>query len=214
MHKQRILIILSLLLCLFFLSCENYKWYGEDEYPGVNYGNCDDIVGVLSDLLGKKGQGGVVFYDKGFYSDGWRYLEVAPANFEFNAQWGAYGYDFQGTQVDIGTGNTNTWVIVSELQKLSENGRAAQLCVGLNLNGYNDWFLPSSNELFAIYRNLHCRGFGDFGKGTNSSSNMNWNYWSSSQYNSNTALVRDFRSGNQLRSDKNNSRMVRVVRYF
>jgi hypothetical protein len=31
--------------------------------------------------------GGYVFYDKGSYSDGWRYLEAAPESAEFNAGW-------------------------------------------------------------------------------------------------------------------------------
>jgi hypothetical protein len=31
--------------------------------------------------------GGNIFYDKGDNSDGWRYLEAAPAEFEFEANW-------------------------------------------------------------------------------------------------------------------------------
>jgi len=31
--------------------------------------------------------GGIIFFDKGFFGDGWRYLEAAPANREFNARW-------------------------------------------------------------------------------------------------------------------------------
>ncbi|MDR0585032.1 MAG: DUF1566 domain-containing protein [Treponema sp.] len=33
--------------------------------------------------------GGLVFYDKGSYSDGWRYLEAAPSYREFKANWNA-----------------------------------------------------------------------------------------------------------------------------
>jgi hypothetical protein len=33
--------------------------------------------------------GGYVFYDKGEYSDGWRYLEAAPSSTEFKAAWNA-----------------------------------------------------------------------------------------------------------------------------
>ncbi|GHU33390.1 hypothetical protein FACS1894172_11810 [Spirochaetia bacterium] len=40
--------------------------------------------------------GGLIFYDKGDYSDGWRYLEVAPVTTETTAQWrhdsGVFGY--------------------------------------------------------------------------------------------------------------------------
>jgi len=31
--------------------------------------------------------GGIVFYDKGDNSDGWQYLEAAPVDFEFSANW-------------------------------------------------------------------------------------------------------------------------------
>jgi hypothetical protein len=31
--------------------------------------------------------GGIVFYDKGDNSDGWQYLEAAPPDFEFSANW-------------------------------------------------------------------------------------------------------------------------------
>ncbi|MDR0300928.1 MAG: DUF1566 domain-containing protein [Treponema sp.] len=31
--------------------------------------------------------GGIIFYDKGDNSDGWQYLEAAPPDFEFKANW-------------------------------------------------------------------------------------------------------------------------------
>ena len=38
--------------------------------------------------IGDKGPaGGTVFYDKGDNSDGWQYLEAAPVEFEFTANW-------------------------------------------------------------------------------------------------------------------------------
>jgi hypothetical protein len=36
--------------------------------------------------------GGFLFYDKRYYSDGWRYMEVAPVSTEWTAEWGATGY--------------------------------------------------------------------------------------------------------------------------
>ncbi len=39
---------------------------------------------------------GLVFYDKRYYSDGWRYLEMAPASTEWTAEWGAQGYLVKG----------------------------------------------------------------------------------------------------------------------
>ena len=48
-------------------------------------------VNAQEDLSYKVGDtgpaGGIVFYDKGEISDGWRYLEAAPPDFEFSANW-------------------------------------------------------------------------------------------------------------------------------
>ena len=44
--------------------------------------------GSRSYKVGDKGPaGGIVFYDKGDNSDGWQYLEAAPPDFEFEANW-------------------------------------------------------------------------------------------------------------------------------
>jgi hypothetical protein len=120
--------------------------------------------------------GGIVFYDKGFYSDGWRFMEAAPASSEFNAIWGSTSVYVTGTQKGIGTGRTNTNLIVAMQGGPNAAGTAAQRCAALNINGYTDWFLPSSDELDLMYQILHRIGLGEF---------QNTWYWSSSQ--SNTA---------------------------
>jgi hypothetical protein len=86
--------------------------------------------------------GGIVFYDKGTFSNGWRYLEAAPVETEVTAQWGAYGKDVAGTGTAVGSGKRNTQLIVDQLRALGENGMAAQLCASLDFDGYKDWFLP------------------------------------------------------------------------
>ncbi|MCK5267483.1 MAG: hypothetical protein KAR07_04900, partial [Spirochaetes bacterium] len=57
--------------------------------------------------------GGFICYDKGSYSDGWRYLEVAAASTEWTKQWGSYGSIIGGTYTAIGTGQANTTVVVT-----------------------------------------------------------------------------------------------------
>jgi hypothetical protein len=158
--------------------------------------------------------GGYIFYDKGEYSDGWRYMEVAPANSEFNAEWGAYGHDIAGTQVIIGSGKRNTELIVARFSELGETGMAAQMCRELNINGFSDWFLPSRDELNLMYVNIHLRGIGDFGQGTNDTSWMNWWYWSSSQDYADYAWGQHFASGLQHDDDENLQGRVRAVRFF
>ena len=46
------------------------------------------LVGVHDITLCRRGQSnGYVFYDKGFYSDNWRYLEATPAHAEIELNW-------------------------------------------------------------------------------------------------------------------------------
>src|SRR5680860_725664 len=73
--------------------------------------------------------GGYIFYDKGYYSSGWRYLEAAPMSTEwYNRKWGSYGTLIGGTGTGIGTGQSNTTTIMTWLNSHSETGKAAQLC--------------------------------------------------------------------------------------
>jgi len=150
--------------------------------------------------------GGIIFYDKGSISDGWRYLEAAPAEKEFTAQWGTFEENVSGTGTAIGNGKRNTQIIVDILKSLGENNRAAQVCTTLDINGYKDWFLPSTDELNLMYKNLAQKGLGGFGSG--------W-YWSSSQSNSNFfAWAQMFSNGYQYSSSKNFTFSVRAVRAF
>ena len=141
--------------------------------------------------------GGYVFYDKGNNNDGWQYLEAAPANTEFTAQWGHYGTDISGTRTVVGTGRQNTRLIGS--------GNAAQLCTQLTINGLTGWFLPSKDELDLMYKNLKAKGLGGF--------KDVW-YWSSSQYSNNYAWGQNFLSGGQKVNLKDSTNSVRAIRAF
>ncbi|GHV80550.1 hypothetical protein AGMMS49944_23410 [Spirochaetia bacterium] len=151
--------------------------------------------------------GGIVFYDKGVFSAGWRYLEAAPAETEWSGvQWGAYVKDVSGTSLAIGSGKRNTQVIVDRLRQLNETGRAAQLCTTLDFDGFKDWFLPSWDELNLMYTNLKAKGLGGF---------QNAWYWSSSEINTNIAWLQIFSDG--LKTSiygKDITIFVRAVRAF
>jgi hypothetical protein len=157
--------------------------------------------------------GGYVFYDKGYYSDGWRYLEAAPTSSEFNAIWGEW-LDIPGTQTGIGAGRNNTNLIVDFQGGSSEPGTAAQRCVALIINGYSDWFLPSKEELNLMYERLHLQGIGDFGQPTNDEWWMNWWYWSSSQDDDDHAWNQSFDDGYQGHNYKDTEYKVRAIRAF
>jgi hypothetical protein len=140
--------------------------------------------------------GGYVFYDKGVFSNGWRYLEAAPAETEFRAQWGAYEFDIVGTRKEVGFGRRNTEIIVEKLNQLGENGKAAQLCANLNFDGYKDWFLPSEDELELMYKNLRLKGLGGF-KTVRDRSYDTDVYWSSSQASNIVVWVQSFSTQEQ-----------------
>jgi hypothetical protein len=149
--------------------------------------------------------GGLIFYDKGAFSGGWRYLEAAPAEIEFIAPWGALGKDVSGTTTAIGTGKRNTQLIADYLRQTGESGRAAQLCTSLDFNGNKDWFLPSKDELNLMYTNLKQKGLRGF--------QNNW-YWSSSQASSSDVWYQDFSDGLQDSYFKRGNYCVRAVRAF
>jgi hypothetical protein len=152
--------------------------------------------------------GGIVFYDKGFYSNDWRYLEAAPVETEFTAVWGAYGVNIIGTGPALGSGKGNTSIIVERLGTLGESGCAAQLCARMNFSGFSDWFLPSKDELDLMYKNLKQKNAGEFG--------TKISYWSSTQANNESAWYQNFGNGRQFNygNYKYNAFLVRAIRSF
>jgi len=156
--------------------------------------------------IGERGPaGGIVFYDKVTFSDGWRYLEAAPTDTEIaNARWGTYKHDVSGTQMALGSGKRNTHLINDFLRSINESGRAAQLCTQLNSGGFTDWFLPSMEELNWMFLNLHKKGLGGF---------KNERYWSSSQVNATHAWYRHFGDNGRASYDKDKDGDGWVFRY-
>ncbi len=114
---------------------------------------------VLNYEVGDTGPaGGIVFYDKGFVSDGWRYLEAAPQDIQ-NSRWGCYDQWLSGTSLAIGSGLNNSQIIASQC---SDSSTAAVRCLNYTHNGFDDWYLPSQNEFSLIYQNLILNNIGNF----------------------------------------------------
>ncbi|MCL1930527.1 MAG: DUF1566 domain-containing protein [Treponema sp.] len=151
--------------------------------------------------------GGRVFYDKGVFSNGWRYLEVAPAETEFKAQWGYMGFFLGGTGTNIGSGKRNTQLIVERLNQRGESGKATQLCSNLNFDGFNDWFLPSIDEIELVYKNIAQKGLDTFSKDA----------WYSTSSERDVSSFHDFYFVNGSKSGgnkDNNNKYVRAIRAF
>ena len=102
----------------------------------------------------------------------------------------------------IGFGQVNTAIIVA---KQGVGSYAAQLCNNLIVDGYDDWFLPSIDELNKLYINkdLIC-GFAN-----------GW-YWSSSEdsVNANNAWLHVFITGIPFNLSKDLNSRVRAIRAF
>lgn len=154
--------------------------------------------------IGDRGPaGGWIFYDKGDSTGGWRYLEAAPDNLPGIVRWGCWGKSIPGAQgTAVGTGKSNTQAIIESC----EGYFAARLASAYDGGGKNDWFLPSKDELNAIYENLHKNGIGGLGGFRG--------YWSSSEYDARTAWGQGFLVGSQVHSTKELNVRVRAIRAF
>jgi tetratricopeptide (TPR) repeat protein len=73
--------------------------------------------------------------------------------------------------------STDSWKEINSLftKKRIPTDTAASICLGAEINGYSDWYLPTINELIVLFRNIGESSF-KVNPGINS-------YWSSTEYN-------------------------------
>jgi len=112
-------------------------------------------------------------------------------------QWYNDSYDSTGA-VSKSDGTSNTDIIV---QKQGNGSYAALICKKLSDYGYNDWFLPSEDELFCIYQNKD-----------NISGISFINYWSSTEFDVNNAVTINFYTGNKENNTKNTANGVICIK--
>jgi len=105
--------------------------------------------------LGSTGPGGgIVFYDKGNDSNGWRYLEYVLIDQGTRFMWATTSnsiYMDVSTEANatvIGTGKRNTDLILEGDPTAPE----ALACKNYNGGGKIDWFLPSRDELSELLK--------------------------------------------------------------
>jgi TolB-like protein len=138
--------------------------------------------------------GGLIFYVNPNANEGWKYLEAAPATAEATCQWSISQTISTKPIKDvrsIGTGKPNSEYIMQQAMQLGGGfGWAAQICDELEVNGFDDWFLPSRDELNVMWGVLHRRGLGGF--------KSEW-YWSSTPFNDDGTRIWiiDFTGGEQ-----------------
>lgn len=114
-------------------------------------------AGTVNYSIGSQGPaGGYVFYDKGSYTNGWRYLEVYPTS--FSGIWGCQGTLVTGITNTIGNGDLNTAAIVAAC---SSANAVARIIDNYTVNGFSDWYLPNNAEMNLICDNLFTPGIGN-----------------------------------------------------
>lgn len=111
------------------------------------------------------------------------------------------------TSTAIGTGLANSEAIINQVTGVggTDTLYAAKLCRDYNGGGLSDWFLPSRDELAQLHAQRDVQKSGGF---------TDESYWSSSESGIWDAYTQNFKNGQQNKSYKSFSRMVRPVRAF
>ena len=190
---------------------------GETYYWRIKAHNFNGISSLWSKVktnlynkygIGVKGEaGGIIFYDKGSYSDGWRYLEVAPLDTKAELQWGGRGIVTGTSSRQIGSGFTNTKNTITFLDSVGiSSDYAAKYCDELEINGYNDWYLPSYDELRNLPKVHYNLGIIEYGR-----------YWSSTEFDNYYARTIYFSKNNNYyyssyKHSKSDSKYVIAIR--
>ena len=164
----------------------------------------------IDSLYGKTYAGGLIFYLDTLNTYSFEGLVAAPEDQSTGIAWitgGSTQFTINGNTIDtIGTGLANTEAMMNQAEY---TGGAAKVCLDyMIMEGavtYDDWFLPSKDELHEMYENLKSNGFGGFAADF---------YWSSTENGFNDAWGQNFNNGLQVDPSKSNNRHVRAVRAF
>ena len=174
-------------------SIPEFGWTGEEGEEEVTV------------TIGMDYRGGKVAYllqsgDPEYDADVQHGLIAAPSDQSTGAAWGCVGTATGASGTAIGTGSQNT---INIMNNCATEGIPARICGDLTLGGYNDWYLPSKDELNKLYLNKAAiGGFEDV------------YYWSSSEFNSNYAWRQYFGWDYQNNTPKADTSLVRAIRTF
>ena len=205
MVLKRFLLAIPILLVVLFSSF-NFS----SERCGITSGDTQPKVSKMS--IGMEAHGGVVFHLDKSRTHG---LVVATENVGYRSskyQWGCAGTKVLGANGSkVGTGLSNTTSIAGSCK---DQMNAAQACLDYKKDGYEDWYLPSLEELELISKHL--------GGGSEFSELVNFdrtNYFSSSQlkdekYQSNYAWTFNLIEDYSTFSLKSSNHKVKAIRSF
>ena len=164
-------------------------------------------------------KGGIIAYKKSAYTNGWKYIEIAT-NDLISEEWGCMNSSITNAQFNqLGTGLQNSYAILNKHNELNNYYFNPSICSNLNngtltsktaifsiLNNSKDWFIPSFNELQAIYNNLNGNSAVNF---------ENHKYWTSTESDLQNAKTINLQTGVESLTNKNSNMIkTRVIRYF
>jgi len=174
---------------------------GMIEISGDGIDNNCDGNSLIS--IGDNYQGGIVFY---LDQSGEHGLVASPIDQGSSTPWcsDTNSYcDVSSTRKEIGYGKQNTKYIISTF---GTGNYAAKLCDESEINSYQDWFLPSKDELELMHTNLYLNGLGEFSEVS---------YWSSTNKGWGNAFVKRFYKNNLYNYAEVNTLLhVRAIREF
>jgi hypothetical protein len=128
-------------------------------------------------------------------------IYMYPRDFDNGSvKWSASFYSENTGATSSGDGRYNTDLIVNEYD---EGSYAAYMCDTLTAYGYDDWYLPSKDELNAIYEQKDS---------LSSFHEEYYYYWSSTEYDEENVWVQDFSDGTQTDNSKSTYNYFRCVR--
>ena len=163
--------------------------------------------------IGQSYGGGIIAYflqpsDPGYDANVQHGLIAAPTD-QGTALWGCNGTGIAGADgIGIGTGNQNT---IDIMNGCATANIAARMCGDLELNGYDDWYLPSRVELEKLYMGI---GPNPFVQNSNVGNfNLDF-YWSSTESGNFSAWAQYFNNIILDTKQKSNIYRVRAVRSF
>ena len=163
-----------------------------------------EVVAAPALTIGMNYKGGKVAYlltasDPGYDPNVQHGIIAAVADLPGEAVWGC-SEKFIAGRSTLGSGNQNTIDIASGC---STAETAAKMCSNLVQGGYDDWYLPSKDELNKLY--LQKKTIGGFKEAC---------YWSSTETGKYNAHSQIFDSGFQTANDKSTTFSVRPIRSF
>ena len=176
---------------------------GSCEYAEQGYDCVGNIIAQIGDII----EGGYLFYLNETNTGG-----LVAAFEDIGAyEWGCFNDNVQGAdRTQIGTGYQNTLDIFNQ-GCTEQNGslNAASRAFEYESDNYNDWYLPSKDELSEMYTKI---GNGSI-EGNIGNFSSTW-YWSSSEINNSTAWYISFSNFLTSTGNKNNPDLVRPIRAF